>query len=113
MAIDTKVFESAQARLLARRTELRQRRDRVGRDLARQNEPLSADSSDRAIQLENDEPLAAIGNAATRELGEIEAALHRIASGLYGTCEVCGEPITAARLAAIPQAVTCEHCQKG
>ena len=60
MATDTKVFESAQARLLARRTELRQRRDRVGRDLARQNEPLAA-----------------------------------------------------ARLAAIPQAVTCEHCQKG
>ena len=111
--MDTKVVESAQARLLARRTELRQRWDRVGRDLARQNEPLSADSSDRAIQLENDEPLAAIGNAATQELGEIEAALGRIANGLYGTCEVCGEPIAAARLAAIPQAVTCEHCQKG
>jgi DnaK suppressor protein len=111
MAIDTKVFESAQARLLARRTELRQRQDRVGRDLARQNEPLSADSSDRAIQLENDEALAAIGNAATQELGEIEVALQRIASGLYGTCEVCGEPISAARIAAVPQATRCEHCQ--
>ena len=112
MTTDTKVLESAQARLVARRIELRQRRERVGRDLARQNEPLSADSSDRAIQIENDEPLAAIGNAATQELDEIEVALQRIASGLYGTCEVCAEPISAARLAAIPQATTCEHCQK-
>jgi DnaK suppressor protein len=112
MAIDSKALEQVQVRLLARRAELRQRRDRIGRDLTRQNEPLTADSSDRAIQLENEEPLQAIGHAAMRELEEIDVALDRISRGLYGSCRLCGEEISRARLAAVPQAVTCGSCEQ-
>lgn len=36
------------------------------------------------------------------ELTEIEAALERLQDGTYGTCEVTGEPIAAARLRVIP-----------
>ncbi len=40
-------------------------------------------------------------------------ALDRLRSGEYGTCRVCGGPIAAARLRAIPEATTCVVCQDG
>jgi RNA polymerase-binding protein DksA len=40
-------------------------------------------------------------------LRQTEAALKKIEDGTYGTCERCGKPITAARLAAIPYTPYC------
>jgi DnaK suppressor protein len=40
-------------------------------------------------------------------LGEVEAALERLAAGNYGVCEVCGKPISPARLEAMPAARLC------
>ena len=40
-------------------------------------------------------------------LDEVEAAIERIAAGTYGLCEVCGKPIGAARLEAMPAARLC------
>jgi RNA polymerase-binding transcription factor DksA len=110
---DSRALEQIRIRLLARRTELRQRRDRVGRDLSRQLEPLSPDSDDRAIQLENDESLQVIGRAAIGEIQDIDVALDRMAQGLYGICRVCGGEISAARLDAVPQASVCQRCGQG
>lgn len=110
MAFDSSALEQVKARLLARRAELQHRRDRVSRDLSRQLEPLSPDADDRAIQLENDESLQAIGQAATAELEDIEVALSRIAQGRYGICDRCGEEISSERLAAVPQASVCQRC---
>lgn len=45
--------------------------------------------------------------SAQTTLGEIEAALGRIEDGSYGVCEVCGKPIGAERLSAIPWARLC------
>ena len=45
------------------------------------------------------------------ELSDVEAALGRIETGTYGTCEVCGKPIAEARLRARPGASTCIQCQ--
>jgi DnaK suppressor protein len=39
------------------------------------------------------------------------AAVERIRSGEYGTCENCGEPIHAKRLEAVPWATLCIGCQ--
>jgi DnaK suppressor protein len=44
---------------------------------------------------------------ATHRLAQIDAALARLDAGTYGTCEVCGGPIGAARLEARPAARTC------
>lgn len=110
MAADLGSLDQVRARLLARRAELQQRRSRVGQDLSRQLEPLSRDSDDRAIQLENDESLQAIGQAAASELEDIDVALDRISRGLYGICKICGDDISAARLAAVPQASMCQQC---
>jgi DnaK suppressor protein len=53
---------------------------------------------------------------ATRELlvgrvNRLSAALDRLAEGEYGTCVECGEPISPARLHALPEVQTCVRCQ--
>ena len=53
--------------------------------------------------------LGAAGEAA-RELGEIDAALARIAEGTYGTCEACGGAIGRDRLRALPEVRRCLSC---
>ena len=40
-------------------------------------------------------------------LDEVEAAIERLEAGTYGLCEVCGKPIGAARLEAMPAARLC------
>jgi RNA polymerase-binding protein DksA len=45
-------------------------------------------------------------------LGEIEAALQRIADGTYGTCSNCGKPISEERLEAIPYTTLCIDCRR-
>jgi RNA polymerase-binding protein DksA len=49
---------------------------------------------------------------ARETLVEIEAALQRIEDGKYGICEVCGKPIGAERLSAIPWARLCIDDQR-
>jgi len=44
------------------------------------------------------------------ELEEIHKALTKIATGTYGSCDVCGRPIPWSRLEALPAAVTCRAC---
>jgi DnaK suppressor protein len=53
---------------------------------------------------------------ATRELlvgrvNRLSAALDRLSQGQYGTCAECEEPISAARLRALPEVQTCVRCQ--
>jgi len=46
-------------------------------------------------------------------LEEVDAALVRFEDGNYGNCEVCGKPIGAARLEAMPATRFCiEHANK-
>jgi DnaK suppressor protein len=49
---------------------------------------------------------------AQQALVDVEAALRRIEDGSFGTCEVCGKPIGAERLAAIPWARLCIDDQR-
>lgn len=53
---------------------------------------------------------------ATRELlqeraNRLSAALDRLGEGAYGVCIECAEPITSARLEAVPEVETCVRCQ--
>lgn len=41
------------------------------------------------------------------KLTDVERALGKLDEGTYGSCDVCGEPIAAERLEAIPWAVRC------
>ena len=54
--------------------------------------------------------VGALVRQARERLAEIDAAEQRLADGTYGTCQVCGRPIAAARLEARPEARTCLPC---
>lgn len=45
-------------------------------------------------------------------LGQINDALSRIATGTYGLCRECQEPIAKARLQALPYTATCIECAR-
>jgi DnaK suppressor protein len=54
--------------------------------------------------------LAALIGQARTKLADIDGALGRLELGSYGTCERCGQPIGAERLAARPTATACISC---
>lgn len=56
-----------------------------------------------AEQVEN----ATLAASLRDQLNDVEAALERIDAGSYGTCEVCGTKIGAARLEAMPATRFC------
>jgi DnaK suppressor protein len=57
--------------------------------------------------------VAALIAAARAHLAEIARAAARIEDGSYGTCQRCGRPIGAERLAARPATATCITCASG
>ena len=48
-----------------------------------------------------------LANTLRESLEEVERAIGKLDDGTYGTCEVCGEQIAAARLEAMPAARYC------
>ena len=51
-----------------------------------------------------------VGNSLVARHERIDRALHKLAAGTYGTCDVCGQPIDSRRLNAAPESVTCVSC---
>lgn len=54
--------------------------------------------------------LDALTHDMRERVAEVDAALHRLAEGTYGTCTRCRRPIPAERLRALPAAATCVAC---
>ncbi len=71
--------------------------------------PLSADSEERATDLENQDALEGIKNSEIQEIRQIQGALKRIAEGTYGVCVQCGAEIDPKRLKALPIAASVFH----
>jgi RNA polymerase-binding transcription factor DksA len=74
--------------------------------------PMPKDWEDRSSERQGDEVLEALGHVEMAELKRIDAALSRIENGTYGTCLKCEEPISDARLAAVPDAALCKRCAR-
>ena len=53
---------------------------------------------------------ASLSQARSSERRAIEWALARLEKGNYGICSACGEPISRARLKAVPWADRCRDC---
>jgi DnaK suppressor protein len=97
----------AKARLEAELAELEDRLSRLERDLA---EPPDADSSERAVQMEDDESLERQAALVAQEIASARRALQRIEDGTYGECVNCGNAIAPGRLEARPEASLCIAC---
>ena len=102
-------------RLLRERDQLLQRmaQERGGLvsrvDMAAEHDVRDLESHAKAISERDDE--FAMNEHETAELAAIDAALERVAQGLYGQCQDCGVAIPEARLDAYPSALRCVNCQ--
>lgn len=105
--------EAAAARLVEERASVTAQLARMEQDLT----DLFAASRDTNADDEHDpegqtiayerSQLSALTRQTHDHLLEVEAALERVTAGTYGDCEVCHQPIAAARLEARPTARTC------
>ena len=103
---------AADATIQGLRTTLEEERDSLRRQLAELGygakgldyDPNFADSSQVTAERGEAERLA---GELRDSLEEVDAALKRLEQGTYGICEVCGKPIGAPRLEAMPAARLC------
>ena len=100
----TEVLESERSRLLAQLDELG-----FGPNGSLTYDTNFADSSQVTAERGEAERLAADLHDS---LADVDDALGRLASGTYGRCERCGNPISEARLEAMPTAKRCLDCAK-
>ena len=100
-------LDEAKTKLEAQLAELEDRLSRIERDLA---EPPDADSSERAVQMEDDDALEGQAALISNEIAAARRALERIEDGSYGECVRCGNDIAAGRLDARPEAALCIEC---
>jgi DnaK suppressor protein len=104
-------LDAVRAGLEARRAELR---ERVAKLAARPERGASQGFGKRIGDgtVEAISRLTDIGVGASLEstLARTERALAKLDEGSYGRCDDCGEPISPARLEAMPDAVLCVAC---
>ena len=70
------------------------------------------DVGDAANDGASDEINSQIAALESRELGQIERAIHLMREGRYGICEMCEKPIPITRLNALPFTPLCIDCQR-
>jgi RNA polymerase-binding protein DksA len=92
------------------KTRLSELTDRLAEIESELRKPLSADSEERATDLENQDAFEGIKNSEIKEVHQIQGALRRIAEGTYGICVQCGADIDPKRLKALPIATRCISC---
>lgn len=100
-------FQREEAELRERLKQLEVRLAHVKKDMSKTH---SADSSEQAVERENDEVLEGIGQEAHTSIQNIRSALARINDGTYGACARCGQSINPERLAVLPEATHCVSC---
>ena len=106
-----KQFLALERSLQAKADELRTHIMHQREEMALQRDP---DDEAAAAQWSVDRDLAMINlNRAILTLAEVENALQSIEEGDYGVCRRCEEPISDARLHALPWTRLCLECAGG
>lgn len=96
--------------LVERRDELRKRHR--GGDFHDLRSDNFGDAADMAFGTGSEEVNSQLAELESRELVQIETALHKLKNGSYGTCDGCAKKIPVARLNALPFSSTCIECQR-
>lgn len=94
-------------RLVTKQTELKRRI--AGTETTERREVAEGDT-DNAHQWEESDIRDDLDTQAAHELQQVNDALARLDAGEYGTCAECEEPISEARLRALPYATLCIQC---
>jgi RNA polymerase-binding transcription factor DksA len=105
MTTESNLHDATREKLLQERTAVTSRlhalaQDNVAFELDTDLVPPSGYESGNAMSL-----------MLERRLVDIDNALARIADGVYGTCDTCGNAIPPRRLEALPFATLCVQCQ--
>jgi len=103
-------LQKVEAKLNNKLKELEDRLAHVKKDMSKSH---STDSSEQAVERENDEVIEEIGIETQASISDIRSALARISEGSYGACSSCGKAINPERLDALPEAVDCVSCAAG
>ncbi len=103
----TKQIQMLHTKLMQKKAELDLRMEQINRT---QRQPLPANSSEQAIELENQEVLDFLSHEAATELDKVNQAIQRMTESSYGQCNACGIEIAYQRLDAYPYAELCYQC---
>lgn len=106
------MYDSIRERLLLRRTEILRRKTETVANLIDDVPDRKGDGIDIAVDEQTESTQLRIESRYAKELGEIDAALHRFADGVYGECEKCSDEIPGKRLELQPLARLCVDCQE-
>jgi RNA polymerase-binding transcription factor DksA len=87
--------------------ELTNRLENLSADMSQSH---SKDSSEQAVERENDEVVTQLERETVEELQKIKLAKQRIQQGVYHVCTKCGGEISAGRLLSIPYTTLCINC---
>jgi RNA polymerase-binding protein DksA len=75
-----------------------------------QLDSVESEPVERATEFWDTQVLSRLGDTDARMLREVVEAVRRIDEGTFGSCTTCGEPISEARLDAVPTALLCIGC---
>jgi len=109
-----KTFEERMRRaLLARRAKIAGNDRDLGADEQALLDDDKTDLVDHAQGAAASEVVLNLDDKDRQQLGEIDAALERLAEGQYGVCAECEEEIPRGRLEVLPEARACAACAEG
>jgi DnaK suppressor protein len=99
--------------LLSRRADIRKKlADELDGLRNLKGADAGGDPAGVAFESGSEEMASQLAELDSRELHQIERALHRLKQGTYGVCEGCGCKIPVARLNALPYTTLCIACQR-
>ena len=107
-----KTLEKTRQEIEASIEAIARRLQKIDRDLTREANPLSKDSEESAVTLQNDQVLEELDREGREQLAKMQETLRRIDAGSYGKCARCQQPIAAVRLKALPYAELCIDCAR-
>lgn len=108
--MDTTLLNEYKSILEAEKQKHTARVEALNSDKTRQRGAISADSSEAAQDVENDEVVDGLEEIELKQVNLINSALTRIKQGTFGKCLNCGEEISPARLKAVPSSPNCIKC---
>ena len=110
--MDPHTLETYRQQLLALQQPLAQRIFDLEDTMLAMDADRDIERTDRVQEEAAEVALTALDEQGRREMAAIQAALARMDAGTYGTCDICGETISAAGLTVMPMARRCVACQE-
>jgi RNA polymerase-binding protein DksA len=101
--------DAARATLLAERDRLRAE---LAQEIVAPGQMTYGSQAAAASQVFEQQRDLALRDRNSQHLADVEAALGRLDTGMFGACIRCGRPIAPERLEALPWAAHCIECQR-